>query len=400
METATHADRPVADSELSIPSVVPILQWSGQRRFKYFVTGVLGPIGCLTMAWMGVNARLDGLWQSGELETYIKLMLEPPALLPFIPLLVFSMLSLSCCCIRPQLAKHLWVRVGVYGGGILSTQYLIFVVFAGAFFPFISAAILGPILALVTYVAAKLMPKARRITIFQLMLLTAVVAVLASIGVWIAAAYNRDGSLDFAEIVFGAAFWGLLAAPPLNCFTYVRATFAILRSPALESVPIRERYKLFGMSFAWLLGFGASWKYGLDAMLKEYANLPTSPPNCYVSSAAACGHPRFVGVTQCVAVEGQSHSRSGFPVNMQMCRLKFLELAMAAFSPALHKAVRRLYDFIGPRAASLCRSNVWFADASYVALKPVEWLACVIQALSGVSSGRIRGLYTFFCRKT
>jgi hypothetical protein len=397
METATNADLPIADSEIP---VLPVLQWSGQRRFKYFVTGVVGPIGCLAMAWSGINARIDGLWQSGDLETYIKLMLEPPALLPFIPLLVLSMLSLSCCCVRPQLAEQLWVRIGVYGGGLLSTQYLIFTIFAGAFFPFISAAVIGPLLALVTYVVAKLMPKARRITIFQLMLLTAVVAVLASIGLWLAAAFTRDGTMDFAEIFFGAVFWGLLAAPPLNCFTYVRATFAILRSPALVSVPIRERYKLLGMSFGWLLGFGASWKFALDAMLAEYAKLPTTPPNCYVSSAAACGHPRFVGVTQYVVLEGEPHKHSGFPVNMQMCRLKFLELALAAFSPALHKAVRRLYDLIGPRAADLCRSNVWFADASYLVLKPVEGLACFVQTLSGVSSKRIRGLYTFFCRKT
>jgi hypothetical protein len=384
METAT-------DSELSNARETPVLQWSGQRRFKYFVTGVVGPVGCLVLAWLGINARVTGLWQSGSLETYLKLMLEPAALLPFIPLLVFSMLTLGCCCVRPQLAKKLWVRVGVYGGGILSTQYLVFAVFAGAFIPFICAFVVGPMLALLTYVAAKLMPRARRITILQIMLLTAVVAVLATVCIGLTQRFSRND--EVAEVLFGGLFWITLATPVLNCITYVRATFAILRSPALESLPRTEQRKLFGLSCGWLLGFGASWKFALDAMLTEYAKLPTSPPKCYVSSAAAAGHPRFVGVAQFSVFAGDAQLHRDFPLNLQMCRLKFLEFALAAFSPVLHRRIRYLYDSLGPPAAAVCRSNVWLADASYIALKPVELLAYLAQVLSGVSSRRVRAIY-------
>ena len=94
-------------------SRVPILQWSGQRRFKYFVTGVIGPIGCFTMAWAGMNARVDPLWQSGKLDTYLTLMLESKPLLPFMPLLIYSLLSLAACCVRPELGRRPLVRLGV-----------------------------------------------------------------------------------------------------------------------------------------------------------------------------------------------------------------------------------------------------------------------------------------------
>ena len=386
METATDNELPVA------MAASPILQWSGQRRFKYFVTGVIGPIFCLAMAWCGLSARVDALWQSGELDTYLKLMLEPPALLPFIPMLIFSMLALGTCCFWPQLANKLWVRVGVYGGGILSTQYLIFAVFAGAFFPFICAVVVGPLLALATYVANKLMPRARRITIFQIMLLTTVVAVFAAACMWLAPALYPEGLGDIGEVVFGCVFWVLPALPLLNAITYVRAAFAILRSPALATVPAREQNRLIAMSSAWLLGFGASWKFSLDAMLAEYARLPTSPPSCYVSSAAACGHPRLVGVTQFTCAGNQSCDVD-FPVNMQMCRLKFLEFALAALSPCLHRLVRHTYDRVGPRAAAVCRSNVWFADASYLALKPAEAMAYLLQMHARVSSQRVREIY-------
>lgn len=375
-----------------------ILQWSGQRRIKYFVTGVIGPISCFAMVWAGFNARVSTLWQSGEVDTYLTLMLEPKELLPFMPLLVYSMLALGVCCCRPKLASKLWVRLGVYGGAILSTQYLIFVIFAASFFPLMSAVIIGPGLALVTLVAAKLTPQARHITIFQIMLLTTVVAVFAAGGVWLNTEGQRmHGSLEpyWTEVIGLLAtclFWMLVAAPVLNCFTYVRATFALLRSPALRSTPAADHRKLLALASGWLLGFGTSWKYSLDAMLVEYSKLPTAPPNCYISSAAAYGHASFVGIS--TFTEPTDYCVTGFPVNWQMCRLKFLEIALAACSPKLHRFIRRIYDFIGPRAAACCRSQVWFADASYLALKPFELLGYTVQVISGVSSRRVKDLYS------
>lgn len=405
-------------------SHVPVLQWSGQRRFKYFVTGVIGPIACFAMAWSGMNARVDPLWQSGELDTYVTLMLEPKALLPFMPLLIYSLLSLAACCVRPELGRRTLVRLGVYTGGLLSAQYLFFVVFATSFFTFSAALLVGPGLALLTFLGAKLMPRARRIAIWQIMLLTTVVAVVAAVVSANRAALTEAGPRSALQAAAGFLFAMVIAVPILNCLTYVRAAFALLRSPALATTPLRDFRSVLALAFGWLVAFGTSWKFSLDAMLAEYARLPTTPPNCYVSSAAACGHRRFVGVEN---FEAAAEERSGalgrqglrslfngepgsvhgaaregravcdlqnaFPVNDQMCRLKFLELALAAMSPRVHRIVRRAYNAFGPQAAAICRSSVWLADASYVAFKPLEWLAELIRVVAGVSALEVRGLY-------
>ncbi len=369
-----------------------ILSWGGQKRFKYFTTGVVGPIGCLAATFLGMNPRLNSLWQSGELEVYLKLMLEPRALSPFFPLLTYSMVGLGACCLKPSLAERPWVRFGVYSGGILSLQYVLIVVFTASFLPLVCSAIVGTALALVTFVFCKLMPRAKKITIFQLMLLTAVVAVLASaFAAW--SAQEKSARWDnLAEYIFGSIFVILAAIPFLNSMTYVRATFALLRSPALSL--ISQHRQLLTLSVSWLFGFAASWKLSLDAMLAEYAKLPTTPPKCYVSAAAAHGHPGFVGVHQFARTQKDASSPNPFPLNLQMCRLKFLEFTLAATSPTLHRNVRRFYDMVGPHAAVACRRNVWLADASYVALKPIEYLACCIQRLAGISTQRVREIYT------
>lgn len=377
-------------------AVVPVLQWSPQRRFKYFVTGVLGPIGCFAMSWSGMNARVDPIWQSGKLDVYLTLMLEPKALLPFMPLLIFSLLSLAACCVRLEFGRHWVVRLGIFGGGLLSVQYLLFVVIATSFFTLIAAAIVGPALALVTYLGAKLMPQARRVTIWQIMLLTSVVAVIAAFVAANSSTLSEGGVGTLVQLLLNVLMTMLIATPMLNCVTYVRATFALLRSPALFPMAQRDVRSLLASAIGWLLGFGASWKFAVEAMLSEYSRLPTSPPNCYISTAAACGHRQFVGVerfarSQVMACDLQSP----FPVNDQMCRLKFLEFALAATSPSVHRCVRRVYNAFGPHAASICRSNVWLADASYVAFKPLEWLAELIRVAARVPSHNVQALYSF-----
>ena len=372
----------------------PVLKWGGQRRFKFFVTGVVGPIACFVMAGMGMNARVDPLWQSGKLETYLTLMLEFKPLLPFLPLLILSMISLGACCVQPELGRNPLVRFGVYSGGLLSAQYLMFVVVSTSFFTFFAALFVGPGLALVTYLGAKLMPRARRITIWQIMLLTTVVAVIVALLSANLQQLREAGPRSALQLVLTGLFFMLIAAPLLNCLTYVQAAFTLLRSPALVSTPKREVRSLFALAFGWLVAFGASWKFSLDAMLAEYATLPTSPPNCYISSAAAYGHQRFVGVDQFQKAHGAARNlQNAFPVNEQMCRLKFLEFALAATSPRVHRIARRAYNTLGPKAAAFCRRSVWLADASYVAFKPVEWLAEGIRRAAGISARDVRRLY-------
>lgn len=367
------------------------LRWSGQRRFKYFVTGVIGPIGCFGLVWSGMNARLDPLWQSGEVKTYATLLLEKRELLPFMPLLTCSMISMSLVCLHPRLSDWLLVRVGIYSGAILSTQYLLCVVFATSFFTFVLAAIVGPALAFTTYLAAKLMPQARRTTIWQLMLLTTVVAAITAAVAASGINQSSRGSVLNTALAWG--FWTLVAVPLLNCLTYVRASFGLLHSRAHLKLSGTDKLKFVALCSGWFVGFAASWKLSLNAMLADYAALPTVEPSCYVSAAAANGHRRFVGVAQFAAAKAACDLHPAFPVNLQMCRLKFLEFALAAASPRLHAVVRRAYNALGPGAASVCRSNVWLADAGYVGLKPLEWLAELLRRFAKVALPRVAELY-------
>jgi hypothetical protein len=76
-----------------------------------------------------------------------------------------------------------------------------------------------------------------------------------------------------------------------------------------------------------------------------------------------------------------------------MRRLKFLELALQAAYPALHRRLRRIYDRVGPKLAARCRQHVWWADVTYVLLKPAEFLAEAIRTLGGVKAQQVAALY-------
>ena len=293
-ESLGSASTEAAAIQLSSAVTGPRLQWSGQKRFKYFFTGVLGPLGCFALSATDFNAHVDPLWQSGKLDVYGALMVEPPALIPFMPLLLYSLLSLAVCCVAPRTVKSPIVRVGIYSGAILSTQYLLFIIFATSFVTFVAAAVVGPLLALVAYVGSKLMPRARRITIWQIMLLTTVIAaMLAAIS---ALQLRSEGFQSLSMSLIGLSFWILVSIPLLNCFTYVRASFGVLWT--IDAPILKGRWQIMSLGFGWLLAYAASWKYSLDAMLAEYAKLPTVEPKCYVSAAAAHGHAQFVGVAQ------------------------------------------------------------------------------------------------------
>jgi hypothetical protein len=81
------------------------------------------------------------------------------------------------------------------------------------------------------------------------------------------------------------------------------------------------------------------------------------------------------------------------PENLQMKRLKFLELTLVAASPPIHHWVRRAYNRIGPRLASIFPPSAWSADAAFLAMKPFEWLANIVQRLADIRECRITAIY-------
>ena len=103
---------------------------------------------------------------------------------------------------------------------------------------------------------------------------------------------------------------------------------------------------------------------------------PQPPPDCYIATTAARGHPQVVGSWIVECAHGES-----LPVNKQLQILKCTELALMAVQPRLHKRLRRAYDVVG-KALARKMGNAFFADAAYLLLKPWAWLArCILRRI-------------------
>jgi hypothetical protein len=97
--------------------------------------------------------------------------------------------------------------------------------------------------------------------------------------------------------------------------------------------------------------------------------LPTKPPpQCYLCTAAAWGHRRWVGSEEFVAPDG-----STIRVSDQLRTFKAFELLLQTVCPRFHRLCRKIYDAIGPVLAATIRHPL-ATDAAYTLLKPAEWL--------------------------
>ena len=230
---------------------------------------------------------------------------------------------------------------------------------------------------------------ARRFTIRYLIVLTTLVAVpLALIR---ASGVTPTSMWQGVLTYFGIGLLFIIgSASTLGLITFCRVFAASFFISKQKGRPTGLIPQILGW-FTWLGAYGFTWKAALDLMMIEYSKLPKTDPNCFVSSAAANGHPTLVGSfeldpTQTGKVTGK--------VNRQMQRLKFLEFALATSLPSIHRLIRRFYNRFGPGVALVCQSNVWISDLTFLFLKPLEWIAIGIQVSLGVSSRSIEHIYT------
>ena len=115
--------------------------------------------------------------------------------------------------------------------------------------------------------------------------------------------------------------------------------------------------------------------------MEVYASLPESPPDCYIATASAQGHQKFVKSMPVLLANGQV-----MQVNAQLKTLKYAEFALMAISPRTHKFLRKIYDVIGQALAKKITRPI-LADISYLALKPFEWTAkIVLKGLMGLET--------------
>lgn len=269
------------------------------------------------------------------------------------------------------------VRLGLIAGSVLALMFCILLFIPTAFASQAIALFVAAVLAAFVFFGRALFR--RQFSILYLVLLTTAVALI--LGFVLAS----DLDVEAAQWILSLAVSIIAASPTLAALTYMRCTRAAmyLNTKAEPSLPKAKTWQWIVAWVSWISGLLASWKIALEIEAIEYQKLPTTNPNCYVSSAAAFGHPSIVGAKW----------RGEVPVNTQMQRLKLLELALGLLSPWTHRRVRTLYNLLGPWLAACVMCSPWFADASYLVLKPIELLALSIQRGLGIDEEVVSRIY-------
>lgn len=357
------------------PKVVPdiaALLLTPALRIRLFICGVVFPWVCIIAALAGVDSSPDQLWQSGSIEVYGALLLQGTSLWPFLPLFLFSSLAMALTCFFPTVATKLWVRIGIITGIILAIHFLIIVSMVSAIITEITAIFVWPCVFGLSHLAVYFVR--RQISILKIMVLTTIVAILVVVA----------KPLGIFDWLTNSLFFMMVAGPTLNVLAYARLLFAF----SYYKKERKERWLLVALPISWLMSYLGMWKLAIDAMLYQYSQLPTTNPNCFVSSAAAKGHRTLVG-----SINSQLDTIVEANITQQMARLKFLELVLKALAPKLHRVIRYWYDRFGPLLAKLCASNVWIADLTYICLKPIELAAELVRLITRISPATITQLY-------
>ena len=335
------------ESSVSLP--FPTSQW-GRIVYGLFIT-------ILPAFSFWATDLFKPEWQNGSLSSYIILLLFPEASLLFFPLLAYSVICYLLLLFAPsRFSTSFVVRTGIYTGVLLALQYSIVVLIYSldADIYVLAPLWIFPLIYLPIYrwVVSK----------WTVAKVNKILFILITVALLIGAILTRGGilSLVFVILTMAAPFWSFLIALRAGVWLYrnYEARFTLPRGLGLT---------------AWLAAYAVAWRYDILKMYELYAALPPQPPpDCYIATAAACGHPQLVRAWTVKRADGKR-----MQVNMQLQLLKCAELALLALNPRLHKALRKIYDVVGKSLARRLQ-NPFLADVAYVFLKPFECLATII----------------------
>lgn len=292
-------------------------------------------------------------WQDGRLSSHLILLLSPKASLYFFPLLAFSVSSYLFLLIAPdRFSRSFIVQIGIFTGVVLAFHFSVLVLtssFDSYFY------ILLPI-----WLSTFIIPRLYRWAVtrwnasnvlFLLLGLTAAIVVLGTLVI--------KGGLLMFPLIF------LIAAAPFWSFLIAWRTSIWLLMNQDAPLTLLSGSALIGWGTVYIL----AWRYDILRMFELYAALPKVQPNCYIATAAAQGHPCFVGSSTVLHANGKS-----IQVNGQLQRLKGAELALMAVRPQMHAMLRTIYDGAGKALARRLK-NPFVADIAYLSLKPFEWIS-------------------------
>lgn len=331
---------------------IPVIPPSRFERVLYGLAVTVLPV----LAFWGTHV-FGPDWQSGKFSDYIALLLKPQSEILFIGLISYSAISFTLLLIRPaHFSEKFLIRFGVYTGVLLTFQYVILAALMMSFSPILGIGLVG-----FYWLTKKVGVR------FGFWRALGTLLILILVLYLILAAVIGGGFPNFLVLVLAI----LASGAPVACFT-IATTVALQLLRNYDSPFAITSFRISGF-ITWLTGYTASWSYSIYQMFEMYNALPKQPP-CYVVTAAAQGHPGFVG-SQLV-----STSSGIIWVNRQLQTLKCAELALQALAPRLHRLVRFVYDIVGPVLARRL-THPLLADLAYISLKPAELLARVILRL-------------------
>ncbi|MEI6218233.1 MAG: DUF6688 family protein [bacterium] len=368
-----------------------------RRRLAYAL--VLLPTVCFALS-LATRLPLPD-WQGGHLSDYCLVAINARSSGYFLPLILYSMACALCLLRDPaRYATSTWVRIGIVGGVVLTLQFA--VIYFTLALPALSQLIRHPhmrdlkgIIPVVAWFGLTGMATAwavasrgkwlrRFLAVIAIAITVAVVTLCVAEPRSLTSMRQAAGTILFmcgilliAVVLIFAPFWCL-------------AIFVHLLIVHLRRTPMigRNRTALAGAGI-WTTAYTFSMYEAVAKGVALYKSLPSSPPSCFVISAAANGHPCFVRATICRAADG-----TAFSVNHQLRYFKAFEIALAATSPSAHKGVRLIYNRAGPWMAALIRHPI-AADLAYVSMKPAEWvIRCVFRIFLPASSRVIETLWS------
>lgn len=304
---------------------------------------------------------LEPEWQDGKFSSYIELFLLPKASVWFFPLLAYAVLSyILLLWDTERYASSFIIRLGIYTGTALALQYSILTILAlgSDSIVLVMLAFLSPLILSRIYRWST--AKWEVALVRRLLIGFVIVASIASMIL----AQNPLAPFFFITMILGvsAPFWSFLIALQAARWLWKHHETRLTLPRGLGIL-------------AWLLAYTFALRFNILKMFELYNALPTEPPNCYIATAAARGHPRFVGSRVVTLANGKS-----MRVNRQLQRLKAAEIALMGVSAPSHRMMRRMYDVIGKRLAARIQ-NPLLADVAFLLLIPIEWGAFFVLKL-------------------
>jgi hypothetical protein len=341
------------------PMVIPQSKWA---RILYGLIVIVLPTACFYL-----GEALSPQWQNGQISSYAALLLDQQAARFFFPLIIYSSACLIALLIKPyNFAGYFAIRLGIYTGVVLAFQYALILTLLG------NSSIVAFYVIFVLLLAGFRLLKIPANTWASLVLGMGLFLLLITI--YLASPINSFRELYYQLTVMPYfALVIILFLAPVLCF-WVMARTAVGLFQFYEKPVILSFWRGAGLA-VWLAAYTAAWALSIQKMFAIYAALPKEPPpDCYIATAAARGHPCLVGSYPTQKTGGT------YRINRQLQTLKCAELALIALTPGLHSRLRKMYDTLG-RPASRLLSHPILADLAYLSLKPIELLSRLILQL-------------------